>query len=76
MISICHSHINLEIYTPKIRNIFNKIVNVTKVLLKCNLYKLRLFDGEILYKLQLVQPILYELQLVQSACTICNLYNL
>ena len=39
------------------------------------LYMLGLFDGEILYKLQLVQPMLYELQLVQTACTNCNLYR-
>ena len=58
----------MEIYTHKIRNIFNKIVNLAKFFLipTCTtvLYKLGLFDGEIL------------LQLVQTACTSCNLCRL
>ena len=36
------------------------------------LYELGLFDGRILYKLQLAQPIFNELQLLQIACTSCN----
>ena len=39
-------------------------------------YKLSLFGDEILYKLQLIQPILYDLQPVQTACTSCNFYRL
>ena len=77
-IHIWHSHINLDIYTHKIRNIFNNIINLNKILFKIQLVqhsKLGLFDGENLYKLQFVQPILYELQLVQTACTSCNLYR-
>ena len=70
---------NLEIYTHKIRYIFNKTVNLTQILLNSNLYnsivQVGIFDGEILYKLQLVQPIFFELQLVQTACTNCNLYR-
>ena len=45
-----NSHITLDIYTHKIRNIFNKTINLTKILLNPSsttvLYKLRLFDGE------------------------------
>ena len=55
------------------KNIFNKIFNLTEILLKSSLYNrynLGLFDGKILYKLQLVQPILYKLQFVQNL----NLY--
>ena len=59
-IYLLHSHI--KFYAHKIRYIFNKIVNLTKILLNPTyatvLYKLGLFDSEILYKLQLVQQIL------------------
>ena len=71
--------INLDIYLHIIRYIFNKIVNLTKILFKSNLYntivQVGFFDSEMLYKLQVVQTILYKLQLVQTACTSCNLYR-
>ena len=79
-IYMLYSSINLNVYVHIIRYIFNKIVNLTKILFKSNLYnsiiQVGIFDSEILYKLQLVQPILYELQLVQTACTSCNLYKI
>ena len=61
LICIC-KHIKIEIFSIK--------------LLTTVLYKLGLFEGEILYKLQLVQPILYKLQLVQALCMSCNLYKI
>ena len=55
------SSINLDIHMPKIRYIFNKILIYPTFFsnLTCTtvLYKLGLFDSEILYKLQLVQLI-------------------
>ena len=52
IIYMSYSKINLDIYTHKIKYSFNKIVNLTKILLNptCTtvLYKLGLFDSEIL----------------------------
>ena len=38
IICIWQSDINLDIYAHKIRNIFNKIVNLAKIVFKSNLY--------------------------------------
>ena len=60
-----YSGINLDIHTHKIRYIHCKIVNLTKIIFSVTctavLYKLGLCEDEVLYKLQLVQPILYIL---------------
>ena len=66
-IHIWHSHIKLDIYTHKIRNLFNNIINLTKILFKIQLVqhsKLGLFDGENLYNLY------------SQSCMSCNLYKL
>ena len=62
----------------KIRHIFNKIFNLTQAFnpnCSVTLYTLVVCDGKMLYKLQLLQPILYMLQLVQTSCTSCTLYG-